>query len=249
MKTTNSKVPGQKATFGLQQCTDILWSGIIFLCLNKQFPLYLDNPKSFRPVGNWLERQLGPSAYGNLQALPRSWSSTSPSSYFLQQTGHELQFQLPSALHRICSFEAAIGHLDTRDTLTRHDSCVEETSLSRLWQTRSRWSWRTLPPQTYSIIIWNLPLLFSALHKTNFYSCSIPDWRTGGFSLTVKWDQEHKLVFVQACFAAKHEHIAKLNFCSPVPWFLGFLCGMFPLLKGKTLSYSSLVICIIICYL
>lgn len=72
------------------------------------------------------------------------------------------------------------GCLDTRDTLTRHDSC-EETSLSKLWQTRSSWSWRTLPPQTYSIIIWNLPLLFSALHKTNFYSCSIPDWGQEAF--------------------------------------------------------------------
>lgn len=199
MKTTNNKVPGQKAAFGLQQSRDTSMKWYNFSLL-KQFPLYLDNPKSFRPVGNWLERQLGPSAYGNLQVLPRIWSSTSPSSYFLQQTGCELQFQLPPAFYQICSLEAAIGHLDTQDTLTSHGTVV----LRRFpcpdfqqppWQTRSTWSWRPLPPQTYSRIIWNLPcriiqllqhsLLFSALHRTMFYSCSVPDWRTGGFSPTV----------------------------------------------------------------
>lgn len=192
MKTINNKIPGQKAAFGLHQSRDTSMKWYHFSLL-KQLPLYLYNPKSFRPVGSWLERQLGPSACGNLQALPRSWSCTSPSSNFLQQTGCELQFQFPPASYQICSFEAAIGHLDTWDTLTRHDTVVLRrfpcSAFQRqLWQMRSTWSWRSLPPQIYSIIIWNLPLLLLALHK----KCSTAvlsltgGLRKGGFSPTVK---------------------------------------------------------------
>lgn len=166
MKTTNNKAPGQKAAFGLQQSRDTCMKWYHFSLL-KQFPLYLDNPKSFRPVGNWLERQLGPSAYGNLQALPRSWSSTSPSSYFVQQTGCELQFQVPPAFHQICSFEAAIGPWihgtppQTWGVLLRRFPC--SAFQGPLWQSRPTLPWRSLPHQTYSRIIWNLSLLFSSL--------------------------------------------------------------------------------------
>lgn len=176
MKTTNNKAPGQKAAFGLQQSRDTCMKWYHFSLL-KQFPLYLDNPKSFRPVGNWLERQLGPSAYGNLQALPRSWSSTSPSSYFVQQTGCELQFQVPPAFHQICSFEAASGPWIHGTPPQTWGSAVKEISLFSL-------PGATLAEQTHLLLEvpstpnlfqnYMKPLLFSALCKTMFYSCSVP---------------------------------------------------------------------------
>lgn len=65
------------------------------------------------------------------------------------------------------------------------------------------------------------------------------------FLQQLKRGQECKLVLISAYFVARHKHIAKLNFCSPSTWYLGFIRKMFPLptrWAKCTVSYFCLVI-------
>lgn len=198
MKTTNNKVPGQKAAFGLQQSrhTSMKWYHFSLL---KQFPLCLDNPKSFRLVGNWLERQLGPSAYDNWQALPRSWSSTSPSSFFAAANWMWATIPTPSSLLPNlfiwgCHWPPGYtGHPNQ----TWH-SGVEESSLHSL-------PGATLAEQIHTVLeVPSTPSLFSNFMKppsiifTRQHSTAVLSL-TGGheaFLQQIKWDQEQKLLFV-----------------------------------------------------